>query len=276
MNSCHTYAFLTFVALRLIVATPLGDNVPNTVSRSLRFGLTTSTLDIRVTDSQGNDASPHIKIHNSPHPSYLKEKRGTQMYLPRLCPPGWETINSWCDYARGPLAYQLTCKHSANDASVIEQGRCNPREKCFDNVRYGPDNRFLRHRAYCVTEDDFSQLVLPDEGLAPAQRGVQQFSASTIGIPAGNSGNYALEALVTSRDGQSLLNARTLRIQAQKATTINGHPGRQTLPGGLGECTDCSHVSIDSVPEGVQNVALTVIMPAGFAGATVFIGSIMV
>ena len=91
-------------------------------------------------------------------------------------------------------------------------------------------------------------------------------------------GQYALEVIVTSSDKSASLNASMLRVQAQKAGAVNGHPGKYTLPGGLGECSDCSHVGIDAVPEGTENVALDVIMPTdgGVTSGCLFLGSIMV
>ena len=262
------YALLILAVPRIIAAAaPLSDDPP-TISHS-------SSL-TQTADPTGKELFNHIDIpnHNSLLPrDHKQEKRVIRQYPARLCPPGWETVNSWCDYAHGPQAYQLTCKHSLIENVNVEEGRCNNDEMCFDYIKYDQDQVTLR-RAYCVSEWDFYQLSLPDTGLASSQRGTAYFSASTLRMPSWDA-HKTLEVILVDSQERNTLNAASLRIQAQRLSNVNGHPSAQTLPGGLNECTDCSSIGLDSVPDGTEGFTLDIIMKTKVNEGKLLIGSII-
>ena len=144
---------------------------------------------------------------------------------------------------------------------------------CFDGIKYD-ENQVMYRRAYCVSESDFYQLSLPEAGLAISQRGSVSFSASMVGLPS-RSAHSTLEVLILDSLEQTTLNASSLRIQAQRVTNVKGHPSAQTLPGGLNECTDCSSIGLDSVPDGTEGITLDIIMKTRVNEGKLLIGSII-
>ena len=97
------------------------------------------------------------------------------------------------------------------------------------------------------------------------------WDAPKLGLPATGRGDgkYALEAILAASDMQTEMNASRIRIQAQR----NGFG--QALPKGVDECTECSRVSVDPVPEGTQSVAMSLVLQAGVTAGTVLVGALL-
>ena len=106
----------------------------------------------------------------------------------------------------------------------------------------------------------------------------QSVGASQAGLPATGVGSsqYALEAILSAPDLHTSVKASSFRIRAQRSQNVHGHVDWQTLPGGLSQCTDCSSLEINPVPDGTQSIALDIVMAAGVKAGTLLLGSIHV
>ena len=128
--------------------------------------------------------------------------------------------------------------------------------------------------AFCIGLEGFIRYPI-GQTKTPIVRHIS--GLSQIGLPPTGVGSsqYTLEAILTdSVDTGRLLNASSLSLQAQKAINVHGRISWQTLPGGMGSCTDCSSLSVGPVPDGTQSVAVDVMLEPGVMAGSLLLGSL--
>lgn len=278
------------------------DDLPTRLQHSslIDHSASTHTLDIHTTDGAENDISKQIDInhHRSLDPAnHRHEKRAI---VPG--PPGLVLMDTFCRRDISPQEYEHHCRDPRSDELIHIRGRCPPSEVCFQvsDLDYPPGApiRWVQ-RANCVSRRDFafftnlntprggssssSSLSSSSSSSSGSDRGrmvhtSQNVGAARAGLPATGVGSsqYALGAILTARDIHTSLNASSFRMQAKRSRNIHGHVSWYTLPGGSSQCTDCSSVSIDPVPEGTQTIALDIGMKVGAAVGTLMLGSVHV
>ena len=281
----HTLVFLAILAQVFALATPLREDLPTLLQHSSPVDHTvpTSPFDIRITDTAGNDLSKQIDIIH--HRSLLStnhrhEKRARWRTIP--APAGLELIDSYCRRSISLEAYELRCRNPTDRSFVSVHGTCPPGEVCFQISSLDqPGTEERRYKAMCVSRHGFTYLH-PDSPSSSSSSSTdgesENVGASQVGLPATGVGSsqYALEAILSAPDLHTSVKASSFKIRAQKSRNVHGHVGWQTLPGGLSQCTDCSSLGIDPVPDGTQNIALDIVMAAGVKAGTLMLGSVLV
>ena len=84
-------------------------------------------------------------------------------------------------------------------------------------------------------------------------------------------GQYTLEAVLAAPDLRTGMNATKMQVEAQRSVNGKG----QVLPAGLVECTECSRLSMDPVPEGTHSVMMSLVLQAGVTAGTVLVGALI-
>lgn len=289
----HAFILLTITAQVLARATPLGDGLPIHLQHtsSIDHTASTSPFDIRITDTAGNDLSKQVDIIH--HRSLLStnhrhEKRARWQTL--AAPAGLELLDAYCRRYISLEAYELQCRNSTDHSLVSVHRSCPPGEVCFQSSYLDePGTGERRHNVMCVSRRDFTYLdrqsrtsQLPDpsssSSSSSSSHDSESVGASQAGLPATGAGSsqYALEAILSAPDLHTSVNASSFKIQAQRSRNVHGHVGWQTLPGGSSQCTHCSSLEIDPVPDGTQSIALDIVMAAGAKVGTLLLGSVRV
>ena len=147
-------------------------------------------------------------------------------------------------------------------------GECLYHEICVWATVEGPPRA---DTAFCVDLDDMVQYTIDARNKNNAvSAGASQIGLPSLGI---SSSQFALEAVLTGSDTGLSLNASSIRVQAQKAINVHGHMVYQTLPRGMGFCTNCAGVSVDPVPEGTQKVTVDIMLETGTQVGNLFLGA---
>ncbi len=174
----HTFIFLTFTSQLISPATSQLIN---------NLTATTSSFNILITDTTGQDISPNITIlhHHSPlpphpSPSPSNEKRTvTRSHAINTCPFSKIYRNSHCRRDINLRAYKIFCKEASPPQYVsFFNGNCAPNQLCLGAFGGGSIPWTNRGRAFCLSEEDFVKLAA--EKLNPNSASV---GASEVGLP---------------------------------------------------------------------------------------------
>ena len=71
-------------------------------------------------------------------------------------------------------------------------------------------------------------------------------------------GSSSIEAIVTSPDTRSLINAQSIQIEAQTSEISGGSEVWRTVATGREQCNDCSNLELQTVPEGTQRLQVSI------------------
>ena len=248
------------------------------LSLGLIFQLAAAAVTIPQTPYDGNIALSDLAYETMSPLSSDLSPRGNQKRARRAvtgCPSGYSVQYSVCRPAIDSRAYRIMCNinlrplrgtSSPWTASVL--GSCQEHEICVSATVEGPPRR---DTAFCVDLDDMVNYMIDSNN---KNRPVS-YGASQVGLPsAGSVSSYALEAVLTDSDTRLSLNASSLRVQAQKAVNVHGRIQHQTLPGGMGFCTNCARVSVDPVPEGTQSVLVDMVLETRTQVGNLFLGAL--
>ena len=235
----------------------------NTIPQSASNGTVT------ITNPAGKAISPPT-VALSPH--YIQKRANRPV---TGCPPGYSAEYSHCQAGRSSRAYLIMCtinfppRQGENRPwRTLVTGECLYHEICIWTTVEGPPRA---DTAFCVALDTMVQFTIDtrDKNIAVSA------GASQVGLPSlgRSSSQFALEAVLTGLDTGLSLNVSSLRVQAQKAINVHGHIVYQTLPGGMGFCTNCAEVSVDPVPQGTQKVTVDMILETGTQVGSLFLGA---
>ena len=86
---------------------------------------------------------------------------------------------------------------------------------------------------------------------------------------------YSVEAILTSSDSRTLMEAQSMEIQSQKADRIGNVETWRTLNAGDSQCRHCATVGILNVPAGTQRVTAHEVMPE-VVGGMLYLASVAV
>ena len=210
--------------------------------------------------------------------------RGSSSYTPITQAPigrpiieclntGGRLIHSECVPEISPRTWRIQC--TPGGERYLFGGVCSRNEVCVDIA----NNPFSSEPiAYCIqVESDLviqkhtqstgfpqgSKLPLAapaaagDDSCANPDGEQPQLSIPLDGV------NEAVGVLLTTDDGNSVVNANFLQIQAETTKELFGAVSNTVMPGGIASCQDCSSVVLQPIPKGVQNLAARFILPIG-------------
>ncbi|MCJ1230266.1 hypothetical protein MMC12_006938 [Toensbergia leucococca] len=233
---------------------------------------TTNPIAIRIISSNNSFTSSSTTTLTPTH-----HQKRTPLRPIFTCPNGYAVDYSFCRRAISPQAFRLICTIAGRWSR--ESGI--PRLMAIDNNCAADEVCVSVHNAYpagsavtCVGLDEMVRYMV--SGNEDKKTQDVSAGASQVGLPAtsaAGSSQYALEAVLTGADTAQSLNASSLRVQALKAVNVHGNILWQTLPGGLGSCTECAGVSMDPVPDGTQSVSVDVALDPGVGAGNLFLGS---
>ncbi|MCJ1241529.1 hypothetical protein MMC14_009534 [Varicellaria rhodocarpa] len=297
---CALIFFTSFIQV-LALATPLNNGFSSLVQHSSSTDDTpsSSSIKVRITDTTGKDISQGISVyhHSSLFGIHPNKKRMQWATVP--VPEGFRLENAYCKRSRSPQAYELHCVNMTTNSFAIFSRTCAANQACFQvwyrelnsrpnnigqplyNVYCMPLERFLfmgpNARIHDISSDNSSTS---SGSIGEGQDGLISSTSVTspgIGIPLRRIGSshYAIEAILTGPNFHTSSNASSLKLQAQRLQNFHGKWNTQMLPGSS-QCTDCSSLSVDPVPDGTQSFTLEVVMAVGTTVGTLLLGSILV
>lgn len=91
-----------------------------------------------------------------------------------------------------------------------------------------------------------------------------------------DAGKYSVEALLTSLDSQTAVEAQNLDIQAQTRNYFHDVQSWRTLNAGEMECSDCASVGIKSLPARTQRIKTHVELKENSGMALLYLASVPV
>ena len=164
----------------------------------------------------------------------------------------------------------MVCRAPDIGDRSIHWGECEPDELCVDGW---PDARFQQQgltnlMAYCVNRVGFVQVAL---GMSAGQT---VSSKQDTGFHAASGASHSVEAILTGLDGRLLVNAESLKIQAQASDSTGSVQSWGTLVDGVDHCNNCSTVQILTVPTGTQRITTQVELMPETERALLFLASV--
>ena len=301
-NAYHTFTFFISLIQVFALVTPPSIGFSSLIQRSSSTDdtLSSSSIKVRITDTTGKDISQGISVYHDSSLLDIHQNEKRMLLATVSVPAGYRLENAYCKRSRSPQAYELHCVNTTTNRWAILSGSCAANQACYQvsyrgfNPRPTTNDRQL-YNVYCMPLDRFlpmgpnarihdvpsSESSTTSSGSIGEDQGGQTSSTSVttsqVGIPLRRIGSshYAVEAILTSLDFHTSTNASSLKLQAQRAQNVQGHWNEQTLPGSS-QCTNCSSLSVDPVPDGTQSFTLEVVMAVGTTVGSILLGSILV
>ena len=125
---------------------------------------------------------------------------------------------------------------------------------------------FTQTKAWCVEKSNFVNIFAAMQDTSGPSVGQSGSSMSSDGIGSGD----LLEAVLTSKDSGTSLNAQSMDIQAQRH--IGGEMW-QTLEGGFGNCSNCFSAALERVPMGTERILADIKLGPGLVEGLVYLAS---
>lgn len=235
-----------------------------------------SKLDLEVVLSEGvsRNTSQDIEVlfyQNTNHTGNL-QKRGQISKPADWCPPNHRFLYSRCAHSLSPLVFSVACRAENEQipaGSAIRWGQCKKNEICIEGRQtvevYGEGYRYSM--AYCVDHRNFENLAQLLAGAKKSEDPVRK----RLRVAA--EAHSSFQAVLTTADSLTLVNAKYLGMQAQKATRLGNMPLWRQLRLGDKECEDCSRLGLDDLPTGTARIQLDLQLDAGTGPAKLYLGS---
>lgn len=160
----------------------------------------------------------------------------------------------------------------APQGQTLHWGECGGTEFCVDSESNAPSatltgDPIIRRTAFCVDVLDFIELSIQSTG-------DETGSAVQAGFHAVAGTQYSVEAILTSADSRTLVEAQSMEIQAQRADVIGSVETWRTLNAGDSQCSRCATVGILKVPVGTQRITAHVEVMPEVAGVLLYLASV--
>ena len=170
----------------------------------------------------------------------------------------------------------MVCRvaQGAPQGQTLHWGECEDTEFCVDGKLRAVSatlsgDPVVRRTAFCVDIANFLSFAMH---LNNEETG----GAVQAGFHAEVGKQYSVEAILTSSDSRTLMEAQSMEIQAQKADRIGTVETWRTLNAGDSQCRHCATVGILNVPAGTQRIMAHVeVMPEVVEGL-LYIASVAV
>jgi hypothetical protein len=215
-------------------------------------------------------------ISHSSSNDHQQKRALTRSHPAKICPAGTDFLESMCTafYYRDVRQYQTRCVNQITHELMYHRGHCASNQYCMDSwgdLGHPPPTFADVHRpqAWCVGQENFIRLALQQVGTD------KHIDALHVGLPLGGKGasQYALEAILTSPDGQGAEKASKMTLQAMRSRNVHGRLLDVPFENGSIECSNCERVFVDPVPEGTTVISLDVVTKAGTFDGNVLMGS---
>lgn len=256
------------------------------------------------TASQASTSSRQPGLKNEIDSSALAKRVKSKSYtnaptqIDQLkCPPGHTFMYSWCHYGESPQAWTLACRAplvgarpTFEQTQIITYGTCPNKMLCIDGTEF-PDRAgqgYEKATATCFDGEYFVQLsqniaetVQPgstvvtggtvlDQNKPPTSEQPNREPTTLTGVGPPRGAHVALEALLTSDDHHTTVEAAHMEMWAQTRSKIGSYDAWRAVARGHASCDNCSSLAIWDVAPTTQRVRIDVELPVQAKTAQLF------
>ena len=126
-----------------------------------------------------------------------------------------------------------------------------------------------RPMAYCISGDAY-MLIIDSVKVGTVSAMQDPLMRAILGQTSGG-----VVATLAGLDGESVLAADSLNIQAQSRHSMYGTDIWGTLPGGVKQCADCNSLVLQPVPAAAQRLHVDFVLPKTSVGGRLYLTSFM-
>ena len=237
-----------------------------------------SKLDLEVVLSKGlnRNTSQDVEVlfYQNTNLTGDLQKRGQTSKSASLCPPDHRFLYSRCAHFHSPRVFSVACRADnprAPAGSAVIWGECHKNEICIEGRQtvevYGEGYRYSM--AYCVDHGNFEDLAQ----LLAGARTKNSEDPVRKRLKVAAEAHSSFQAVLTTADSLTMVNAKHFSMQAQKATRLGNIPLWRQLRLGDKECEDCSSLGLDDLPTGTERIQLDLQLGTGTGPVKLYLGS---